>query len=127
MTRQITDPALALIKQDEGLELDAYYDAVGVLTIGYGHTGPDVTEDMLITEDQATELLRADLLRFEDAVDRFTAGCPTTDNQFSAMVSLTYNIGEGAFKGSSVLRFHRAGEFDHAADAFLLWNKGHVD
>ena len=54
-----------LIKLFEGLRFDAYYDAVGVLTIGYGHTGPDVKINSRINDQQAEILLKKDLAKFE--------------------------------------------------------------
>lgn len=127
MSRQINDQAFDLIKRDEGLRLTAYYDLAGVLTVGYGHTGPDVFEGMMIDESDAEEMLEKDLRKFEEAVGQAVVGSATSDNQFSAMVSLAYNIGVRAFLASTVLRRHRAGRFAEAADAFLLWNKAHVD
>ena len=56
-----------------------------------------------------------------------TDDVPTGENQFAAMVSLCFNIGSGNFKTSSVLRRHREGDDAAAADAFLLWDKAHVD
>jgi lysozyme len=110
-----------LIKSFEGLRLKAYRDAVGLLTIGYGHTGRDVTEGLVITEAGAEELLRADLMRFEDAV-RKHAG-PATRNQFDAMVSLAFNVGVTAFANSTLARKHRADDRTGAANEFLRWNR----
>ena len=122
MTRRaINKEGLELIKSFEGLRLKAYRCSANVLTIGWGSTGPHVKEGMTITKDQAEELLRSDLRRFEDAV---AAAAPkATDNQFSAMVSLAFNIGIGALQRSTVLRRHLAGDHAGAADAFLMWNK----
>jgi lysozyme len=123
MTRQVNPRTVALITKYEGCRLTAYKDPSGVWTIGFGHTGPDVHEGDTITEERATELLRADLAQFEAVVEAETRDIPTTDDQFGAMVSLAYNIGAEAFRDSSVLRLHRAGDTKGAADAFLLWNK----
>jgi lysozyme len=43
------------------------------------------------------------------------------------MVSLAFNIGAAGYRSSTVLRRHRAGAYRAAADAFLLWDKAHVD
>jgi lysozyme len=61
----------------------------------------------------------------ERAVERLCTLKPN-QNQFDAMVSLVYNIGEGGFAKSSVLKAHNAGDFQGAAKAFLLWNKARV-
>ena len=61
---------ISLIKEFEGLRLESYHCASGIPTIGYGHTGPDVYPDQVITEAEAEALLIKDLKRFEDAVSR---------------------------------------------------------
>lgn len=96
-----------IIKKYEGLRLDAYKCPAGVWTIGYGHTGDEVVEGIRITKDQAEKLLEDDLEKFEERVSRMLGLIPSNENQFSAMVSLGYNIGLGAFKTSSVLRLHK--------------------
>ena len=126
MLRTINDAGLNLIKSFEGCRLAAYQDVAGIWTIGYGHIR-GVREGMTITEQQATQYLQEDLADTEGAVDWMTSAAPTTNNQYAAMVSLCFNIGSGNFKTSSVLRFHLARDYASAADAFLLWDKSHVD
>ncbi len=113
-----------LIARNEGLRLEAYRDVVGVWTIGYGDTGPDVVEGLTITKAEAIRRLDDRLEReFGAAVNKGIGSAPTTQGQFDAMVSLAYNIGVGAFRKSSVRREHVAGNYEAAADAFLMWNK----
>lgn len=119
--RFINRAGLELVKQFEGCKLTAYKCPAGVWTIGYGSTGDHVRPGMTITKDQAEELLRSDLRRFEAAVQ--TEAGDATDNQFSAMVCLAFNIGIAAFARSSVLRWHQAKNTGEAANAFRLWNK----
>jgi lysozyme len=119
----INDAGLALIKQAEGLRLEAYRCPAGVLTIGYGCT-TNVHTGMVITPGEAERRLHDDLALFENGVTNCLGGCPTNQNQFSAMVSLAYNIGLGKFATSTVLKKHRLGNRLGAADAFLLWNRG---
>ncbi len=126
MAREIDAAGLALIKRFEGLRLEAYQDVAGIWTIGYGHTR-GVVPGMTITEAQADQALADDLGGAEAVVDDATADVATGDNRFSAMVSLCFNIGSANFRASTVLREHRAGAFAAAADAFLMWNKTHVD
>jgi lysozyme len=126
MARRINDAGLHLIASSEGLRLDAYQDVAGIWTIGYGHIR-GVEPGMTITEDQALAFLREDLGQAEAAVEAATSSVATDDNQFAAMVSLCFNIGSGNFRTSSVLRLHRAGDPAAAADAFLLWDKAHVN
>ena len=112
-----------LIKQFEGLSLKAYPDpATGAepWTIGIGHTG-GVRPGDVITEARAEQLLRQDLGRFEMAVRKL---CPiTTQNQFDALVSLAFNIGEGNLKDSTLRRLHNEGNYVAAAGQFERWNR----
>lgn len=121
MARKINAAGLALVKQFEGLRLKAYLCPANVWTVGYGST-TNVKQGMVITEAEAEALLRDDLERFEAGVDRLAG--EATDNQFSAMVSLAFNIGLGAFERSTVLKRHKLGNHMGAANAFLLWNRG---
>lgn len=124
----INRAGLELIMEFEGCELKAYADAGrGVLTVGYGHTGPDVYDGLVINDAQAVALLTQDVRKFERGVAGALAPrgvlSRTTANEFAAMVVLAFNIGVQNFQISSVLRHHAAGNRRAAADAFLLWNK----
>jgi lysozyme len=125
---KVNAAGLDLIKSFEGLRLKAYKCSAGVDTIGYGHTSaagaPVVKAGMKITAAEAEKILARDLGKYEQAVDKVVTVKPTP-NQFSAMVSLCYNIGPGNFAGSSVVRRLNAGDVKGAAEAFLLWNKVH--
>lgn len=122
MTRTINKAGLDLVKSFEGCKLKAYVCPAGVLTIGYGSTGSHVKPGMTITQDQADELLRSDLRRFEDYVDQHCK--PATDNQFSALVSFCFNVGEGNLRTSTLRRMHKAGDYAGAQAQFARWNKG---
>ena len=104
---------------EEGLRLEAYRDVVGVLTIGYGHTGADVKDGQTITKDQAEALLAADLVKFEKAVD--TAVRNPSQGQFDAMVSLAFNIGVAAFRSSTLVRKFNQGDHRGAGCEFVKW------
>jgi GH24 family phage-related lysozyme (muramidase) len=117
----INQDGLNLIKSFEGLYLDAYIDPVGVWTIGYGHT-EGVYEGMTITEAEAEELLRKDLAEFEAAVSE-AVQVSLNDNQFSALVSFTFNLGAGSLFESTLLKLLNQGDFQGAADQFPRWNK----
>lgn len=118
---RINAKGFALIKESEGCVLSAYRDAVGVLTIGYGSTGPHVKPGMVITQEQADQLLLDDLDRFERAVSN--AAHNGTDNQLSAMVSLAFNVGTTAFLKSTLLRLHNSGDYAGAQAQFGRWNR----
>jgi len=127
MARTINTAGLNLIKSFEGCVLTAYQDVAGIWTIGYGHTR-GVTAGLVFTQEQADQALADDLLSTESAVNRAVAAVVnTTDNQFAAMVSLTYNIGSGNFASSTVLREHLVPQIQNAADAFLMWNKATIN
>lgn len=121
----ISDEGLSIIKSFEGLRLKAYPDpATGgdPITIGYGHTGPEVHLGLTITEDEADEFLLADLEKFEHCVED-CVGQHVSDPEFSACVSLAFNIGCGNFSKSTLVKKIRAGDMMGAGDEFLKWNK----
>lgn len=113
--------AVGLIMQREGLELETYEGFGGQLHIGYGHSA-NVRPGMAITVTEAESLLRDDLVIIEQEIQK-RLQVPVNENEFSAMVLLAYNIGTGAFGGSSVLTELNNGDRAAAANAFLLWNK----
>ena len=120
---KITSPrGIGLIKQFEGLRLTAYQDMVGVWTIGYGHTGPDVKPGLTITQQQAEQLLINDLVQFERRVNDLVT-VQINQNQFDALVSFAYNLGVGALQKSTLLRLLNAGSYKPAADEFPRWNR----
>lgn len=92
----ISDKGLALIGRFEGCRLTAYKCPAGVWTIGYGHTGTvdgvKVGKGMKITKDKAAELLRSDCARFEAHVSKYSS-YNWTQNEFDALVSFAYNVG----------------------------------
>ena len=123
MARQINPLGLELIKEAEGCRLTAYPDPASggaPWTIGYGHTGSDVSEGMIIPIEVAEAMLISDLARFEDGVSEcVTVG--VSDNAFSALVSFAYNLGIGRLRGSTLLKMLNAGNVQGAADQFMLW------
>ncbi len=124
--RQINEAGLHLIEEFEGLarqlpdgRIAAYRDAVGVPTIGYGHThGVYIGE--VVTREQAQEFLKEDLRQAEGAVSRLVK-VPLNDNQFAALVSFVFNLGAGALAHSTLLRELNARNYQGAANQFLLW------
>jgi len=110
-----------LIKRFEGLRLSAYLDAVGVPTIGYGHTRA-VQMGQKISEDRADVLLKEDLVRFESAVNRLLT-VEVNQNEFDALVSFSFNVGQDALRKSTLLRMLNEGQRQAAADQFWRWDK----
>lgn len=91
--RKINKSGLNLIKKYEGCRLTSYICPAGVLTIGYGHTGKDVKPNQTISKKKAISLLKKDLARFERHVQSYNYIYEWTDNEFSALVSFAFNIG----------------------------------
>jgi lysozyme len=118
----INQAGLDLIKKSEGFIEMAYSDPGGVLTIGFGHTGPDVVEGMIITPEQAEQLLRGDLQEAENTVSSLVT-VPLNENEFSALVSFVFNVGAGNFEESVLLQLLNQANYLGAADEFLVWNK----
>lgn len=126
MKYTLNDASLDLIKDFEGWRAKAYKDAVGVWTIGYGHTSmagpPNVKAGMVITKKEGEKMLQKDLQKYAKAVDD-AVNVTLTDNQFGALVSFCYNVGPTNFRKSSVLRYVNAGNFKGVPARLKLWNK----
>jgi lysozyme len=110
---------LAVIESFEELRLQVYRDQHGVLTIGWGHTGPDIHEGMTCTPEQADAWKLADLATAERAMSPIP---DLTQHQYDALVSLVYNIGVSAFERSTMLCTLHTTHPETAADDFLAWN-----
>ena len=95
----LSDAALTLITQFEGLRLEAYEDAGGKLTIGYGHLMRPSEAYTHLTPPQARALLRQDL-DIAGAVVKSSVKVSLSPAQYGALVSLVYNIGAGAFSAA---------------------------
>ena len=121
---ELSNNGLDFIKNYEGLRLKAYkvLESEKFYTIGYGHYGADVRFGMEITKAQADELFKQDVSRFEKAVNRLVK-VDINQNQFDALVSFAYNVGEGALQKSDLLRKLNAGDFKGASAEFPRWNK----
>lgn len=123
---KISKAGVDLIKSFEGCQLKAYKCPAGVWTIGWGTTEPingvNPHEGMVITQQQADELLINNLKGYEDAVNKYVT-YRINQNQFDALVSFAYNCGNGALKTSTLLKKLNAGDVQGAANEFLRWNK----
>jgi len=112
---------LALTEQFEGCRLDAYQDQVGVWTIGYGHTGSDVYSGLTITQDQAQDLLAQDVSSAAACVNNVVT-IELSQDEFDALVDFVFNLGAGAFRGSTLLRDLNSGDTAAAAAQFDQWD-----
>jgi GH24 family phage-related lysozyme (muramidase) len=132
-TLQKINPAgLNLVKEFEGLhklipggKVQAYLDPVNVWTIGYGHT-EGVKPGDVITKDKAETFLKQDMEKFEKVVERYVT-VPLNSNQFSALVSFTFNTGDGAFNGSTLRKLLNQSKYGAAAEQFTRWVYGTVN
>jgi lysozyme len=111
---------LALTEGFEGCRLVAYQDVRGIWTIGYGHTGIDVYEGLVITQTMAVTLLVSDLAAAVACVNHAVI-VPITQDEFDGLVDFVFNDGRGAFVTSTLLRDLNAGDFASAAGQFGLW------
>lgn len=113
-----------LIKQFEGKRLVAYQDSVGVWTIGFGTikypNGQRVKKGDTCTDSQAETYLKNDLVKFENAINKLVK-VKLNQNQFDALASFTYNLGETNLANSTLLKKINAKDFKGAADEFLKW------
>lgn len=120
--RQLSTAGRDLIAKFEGNSLKAYRDSGGVLTIGIGHTGRDVSPGLVWTQEQVNSAFANDIARFEAAVSR-SVTVPVTQGQYDAMVSLAFNIGASAFEESTLLKKLNAQDYEGASAQFAVWNK----
>ncbi len=122
----VNDKGLGLIQKYEGFRARAYRDAVGVWTIGFGHTSmagsPQVKPGMTVSRERAAQILETDIQRFSEGVAAALTA-EVNDNQFSALVSFAYNVGLGNFRKSGVLAAVNAGDHRVVPRRLALWNK----
>ena len=128
----ISQRGIDLIKSFEGFRGKAYkaLSTEKYYTIGYGHYGADVYEGMTITKEEAERLLRSDLVKYTGYVNTFlnTYNITVNQNQFDALTSFTYNVGN-VWKNQdfSLKRYLINGINNYSADqittAFRNWNK----
>jgi GH24 family phage-related lysozyme (muramidase) len=121
----LSQKGLDLIKQFEGLRLEAYkaLKTEKYWTIGYGHYGEDVKEGQKITKTQAENLLKQDVKRFEHGVHDAIRVDDLNQNQYDALVSFAYNVGVSAFKKSTLVEKINKKDFEGASKEFARWNK----
>jgi lysozyme len=105
--------ACDFIKQHEGLRFAPYRDSGGVLTVGWGHTGADVKDGIAWDQDQC-----------EKAFSGLRKVLPKalSDQQMAAILSFTFNLGLGAFKGSTLLKLIEQEDWIDAAKEFIRWD-----
>ena len=116
----ISYTTLEFIKKQEGFSAVPYQCPAGIWTVGYGHTKGVNAYTMPITPATAEDFLCEDIENAEAAIEMHVK-VPLTAGQYDALASLVYNIGEGNFKRSTLLRRLNAEDYEGAADEFLRW------
>ena len=126
MTMKTSEQGLAILIDREAARNDAYQDTKGIWTIGVGHTGPEVHEGLVWTDDQVRTVFARDIEKYEMSVSNCVT-VPLKQHQFDALVSFAFNCGVNALPHgnsgapSSILRALNAGDYDGAANAFNNW------
>jgi lysozyme len=116
---RVTAAAIELIKRFEGFRASPYRDVAGVKTVGYGHALLPGEHFTAISEDEADALLKQDIaIAGQRVLNHIFA--PLTDNQFSALVSLVFNLGVTPLKGTLGARLNE-GLYAQAAAQFDRW------
>jgi lysozyme len=118
---KMSEQGLKLLHGREGRRNKVYLDSVGVPTVGFGHTGPDVRMGDVWTDEQVEAAFAKDLERFERAVNE-AVKVPIPQHAFDALVSFAYNVGVTAFKNSTLVRVLNAGDTAGAAKQFDRWH-----
>lgn len=117
---KLSDEGKKLIKDFEGLRLKTYTCVGGKLTVGYGHTGEDVVEDMEISAQRADELFDSDIQKFEKGVERLLK-VEVSQSRFDSLVSFAFNFGVSRFAGSTLLKRLNTGDDEGASAEFSKW------
>lgn len=118
---QYSQSGLKLTEGFESCRLTAYQDIRGVWTIGWGHTGSDVVPGLTITQAQADALLLHDVQNAVNHVNHLVI-VPLTQGEFDSLVDFAFNVGCGAFAGSTLLKLLNSGNYAGAAAQFDLWD-----
>ena len=133
MNLSTSDKCIEFLIKKEGMVLKPYKDVGGKLTIGVGHLITDIEKKTGlilginykngINKTQAILIKKHDLERFENCINKYVE-VELTQNEFDALISLSFNIGDGAFRNSTLLKKLNNNESkEEVAKQFLSWNK----
>lgn len=135
---KVSDKTIEMLKHHEGVRLKPYQCPALLWTVGVGHViDPNHARVPLaerkalpipdgwnrtLSMEEVNEILKKDLQRFESGVLRL---CPSiaSQGQFDALVSFAFNVGLGNLQRSTIRMKHNRGEYEDAAEAFMMWTK----
>lgn len=124
---KLSDQGLDLLIQREGSRNKAYQDTKGIWTIGIGHTGEDINEETVWTDEEVRSMFAQDVRKYEQSIDECVK-VPLEQHQFDALTSFAFNCGINALPHggsgggqSSILRALNNRDYNGAADAFNNW------
>ena len=120
-TMIISIPGVELLTHFEGLRLEAYQDSVGVWTIGYGHT-KGVTPSMKITESQASNLLKTELIEYQNYINEMVK-VELSQCEYDALVCWVYNLGPTNLRESTLLKVLNQGDKFLVPEQIRRWNR----
>ncbi len=103
----------------EGRSLTAYLDPVGIPTICEGITA-DVSLGDVSTHEECDDMLRTELKYFSDVIAT-KVEVPLKPTQHAALISFVYNVGEGNFASSTLLRKLNSGDYTGACRELPRW------
>lgn len=111
--------AVSTVALYEGTVLRSYRDPIGIITACTGHTGPELKMGQTFTRQHCEDMLYADLNKHAAALDCIKR--PMTDGQKAAFLSFAFNVGNGAFCGSTLARKANAGDMPGACAELSRW------
>lgn len=111
---------LSLTAHFEGKRNETYLDPVGIPTICYGHTGPEVRPGLRLTDKQCEDLLRKDFAHHRQGIARCITR-PLNANQWGAVTSFAFNVGVAKVCKSTLVKKINQGDLRGAADEFPKW------
>ena len=120
---RMSPDGLKFLMKAEGVVTHIYKDAAGLPTIGVGHLirkGEDFSKGL--TTSEAMDLLAKDLVRFEEVINA-TVTVPLTQNQYDTLVSFAFNVGDGAFQKSTLLKKLNKGDYKAIPAQLMRWTK----
>ena len=116
--------SIGVVKHYEGTELQSYPDPVGIPTICTGHTGTDVALHQTRKPEECEQLLAGDLGEAFDTIDRQVVpeiNAPMPPTRRAALASFIFNVGQGAFRDSTLLQRLNAGRIRDACNELSKW------